>query len=88
MSLRIDAEWLDGSVREWYGREFPTDDIIRYMDDKSTFRDVLSALCNKKDVYSVIGVGDSVVRERIFSEIAKKSGIKYEFLYGMWLAGV
>jgi hypothetical protein len=36
------------------------------------------------DMYEYIGVGDSIVRERLFEKIAEEWNISYDFVYGLW----
>ena len=73
-----------GSMREWYEKRFPDDSIGSSMSDKS-FMDLFNALDNYKDVYGVIGVGDSIVRERLFWRLAEITGISYDDVYEQWL---
>jgi hypothetical protein len=37
------------------------------------------------DIYGYIGVGDSIVRERVFDALEKICGVPYEESYEMWL---
>ena len=50
--------------------------------EKTTFNDVMNDLPN---VYKVIGVGDSVVRERVFEELSKRTKKSYNDIYDIWL---
>ena len=50
--------------------------------------DVLSALLNKKDVYSVLGSdADSIDREKVFQTLSEIMGCEYDAIYNLWLDG-
>lgn len=73
-------------VKPWYMREFPTDDLGAEIRDGLTFRDIADGLLAFEDVYGIFGVGDSIVRERIFSELAEILGVDYEIIYLTWIS--
>lgn len=72
-------------IKKWYTKTYPTDDLGEELDEDATFEDVWTAVNNGTNVYSVFGVGDSLVRERIFDELSKIYGVDYEFIYKKWL---
>ena len=37
------------------------------------------------DVYNILGVGDSVIRERVFEELSEILEIDYDVIYQKWL---
>ena len=37
------------------------------------------------DVYNILGVGDSMIRERVFEELSKILGVDYDVIYQKWL---
>lgn len=45
------------------------------------------ALDTYKDVYELIGVGDSLVRERLFRRLAEIMEVDYNYIYQQWLMG-
>ena len=55
--------------------------------DENTFEDLFNTLKNKIDVYSLFGVGDSVIRERLFERLAEIEGVKYSYIYDLWMQG-
>lgn len=79
---------MNNLVREWYMRVYPTDDCGNCIDPNVTFKDVHDALLAGCDVYRVIGVVDSWVRELVFSKLAKLLGVKYNAIYELWLKTV
>lgn len=50
-----------------------------------TFAQLLGDMQRGEDFYKLIGVSDSIVRERIFNLLAVVGGIKYDEVYCMWL---
>ena len=73
-------------VREYYLNAYPTDPLGEEIAD-ITFADVLDALNTGKDVYEVIGVGDSVVREGVFTGLRTLLNVPYKDVYNLWLRG-
>ena len=76
---------LDDKVKDWYVKEYPTDDMGEDIDPELSFYGIFDALDNYEDIYEVIGVGDSIIRERIFSELADRMGVDYDYVYDQWL---
>lgn len=76
---------LNNRIRPWYMKAFPTDDLGRSL--RGTFKDVLNRLMARQDVYSYIGVADSVVRERIFEKLSELLSVSYDSIYHLWLRG-
>jgi len=74
-----------GKIKNWYMKNYRTDTLGKNLDADSTFEDVWTALNNGTDVYSVFGVGDSLIRERIFTELAKIYNVDYDYIYYKWL---
>ena len=63
-----------------------SDDELGYELNDVTFEDVFRTLDNYKSVYKLIGVYDSIVRERIFSMLAVIMDVEYDYIYDQWLA--
>lgn len=75
---------MDVKLRNWYIENFPTDDLGNEINPDATFQDLLDALEFWWDVYEIIGVGDSVIRERLFAGLAEIMGMNYEHIYEKW----
>lgn len=73
------------SIKDWYMKEFPDDDLGERINSTVNFDDILNALQNHTDIYDVIDVGDSVVRERIFDKLSKLINKDYNYIYNLWL---
>lgn len=79
-------ESLQSSVKEWYSRTFSTDELASTLNEKTTFDDVRRTILDGKDIYATLGGwADSVVRERVFHELADILGISYGAIYNDWL---
>ena len=72
-------------IRGWYRKKFPADDLGERIDRSVTFDDLWSALCWGRDVYGLLGVGDSLVRERCFDELSRIMRVDYDVIYRRWL---
>lgn len=73
------------SIKDWYMKEFPTDDLGECINSTVNFDDILRALQNHTDIYDVIDVVDSVIRERIFDKLAELINKDYNYIYNLWL---
>ena len=72
-------------IKNWYTHYYATDELGQEINSMATFNDLYQALVDGRDVYDVIGVGDSLVRERLFDELAILLGVSYDDVYNMWL---
>lgn len=75
---------MKANVKEWYCKTYPTDELGKEINDSITFANVLLGIAQGTDVYDIIGVSDSIVRERIFAEIAARMGCDYNVIYNLW----
>lgn len=75
----------NSKVKEWYLKEYSTDELGLEIKDDITFYDIFYALDTYKDFYETIGVGDSVIRERIFKKLAEIMEVDYMYIYNQWL---
>lgn len=73
------------NIKEFYLNEYPTDELGIELDNKATFAGLVTQLFGDGDVYDYIGVYDSLVRERLFSELANQLNKPYDYVYNLWL---
>lgn len=74
------------SVMQWYVDSFQDDELGKEIPKDTTFQDIVDALNNHRDVYDLLGnAADSIIRERIFNEIAKRLNVDYDDIYNKWL---
>lgn len=72
------------NIKEWYIAEYPDDELGANINDV-TFYDLFVALDTHKNVYDVLGVGDSVVRERVFEKLDAILEEPAGYCYDQWL---
>jgi len=75
------------NVKQFYQQQYPTDEIGKEINPEIHFDDVLIALNNGGDVYKLLNVYDSIVRERIFEQLAEITLIDYCIIYDRWIDG-
>ena len=73
------------TIKQFYLETYPTDDMGKDIKDDATFVGLVTQLFGDGDVYKYIGVSDSLVRERLFEELAKQLNKPYDFVYELWL---
>lgn len=76
----------NANIREWYISTYPDDEAGRDIDGSLTFEEVYHALNMHDDIYDTIGVGDSVIRERIFQELSYIYRVSYDDIYDKWIS--
>ena len=73
-------------IKDWYMKKYPTDGVGEELNPDSTFNDLIRYLDFGLDVYDCLGSNvDSIVRERVFSELANKMQVDYMYIYNLWL---
>lgn len=70
------------NIKLWYLSEFPADELGAEINPSATFK---GAQKNLGRIYEYIRVHDSVVRERVFSELSERMGVSYAEIYDQWL---
>ncbi len=73
------------TLREYYLSKYPTDELGVELNETPTFAGLLNQLIVGGDVYKYIGVGDSIIRERLFEGLAEELNVKYDYVYELWL---
>ena len=72
-------------IKEWYIKEYPTDELGVEINSDITFYDLFIVLDTYKDVYEALNVFDSIVRERVFGKLAEIMNVDYDYIYSQWL---
>lgn len=81
-----DTVRANNGIKEWYIKEYPKDTLGKEIPESLTFNDISNALDNHKDVYELLSpADDSIVRERVFAELADIMGVNYDYIYNKWL---
>lgn len=78
-------EKLNTKVRDWYISTYPQDKLALSISENITFQDVHNTLISGQNVYKLIGVFDSMIRENIFTELATIMNVDYNYIYRQWL---
>lgn len=79
---------LDLRVKPRFEERFPEEgSFIDQIPEDLTFRKVLDGLNNEENIYDIIGVDDSVVREEIFILLSDLLDVEYDEIYQLWLHG-
>ena len=89
-------DFINKEIKDWYYNIFcdPTEfgegaeieaELCANMNDTITFKEFLQGIAQGKDVYEMLNVGDSTVRERVFEGISTNLNIDYDILYYSWL---
>ena len=73
------------NIKEYYMNEYPTDELGVELNENATFVGLLNTLHEGGDVYDYFGVGDSLIRERLFEELAKQLNTSYDCVYDLWM---
>jgi hypothetical protein len=73
------------TIKEFYLESYPTDELGLELSEVATFEGLLDRLFNGDDVYRYIGVADSIIRERLFEELAKGCDRSYDYIYKLWI---
>lgn len=79
---------VNSRIKKWYIATYPTDELGEEINPKLTFGQLCNEMHVGKDVYKMLGVCDSVVRERVFEALAKVKNTTYEAIYNLWVDGV
>ena len=79
------ANDINVKIKNWYKKKYPKDELGEGLNNTNTFKDLENALNKGGDVYKVMGEDDSVIRERLFQQLAKVKGVEYEDIYQKWL---
>ena len=85
--LEVKGIQFDGQskVADWYAVAYPDDEWGNQMMNKGAiFQDVFECLQVGFNVYALLGAGDSIVRERVFTALATLMGCSYDHIYLQW----
>ncbi len=72
-------------IKEFYLNNYPTDELGVELNENTNFTGLLNELFTDNDVYGYIGVGDSIIRERLFTKLSEILKKPYHYVYDLWL---
>lgn len=73
------------NIKKWYVKNYPDDELGEEINDKISFWTLYVLMYQRSEVYSLLEVSDSVVRERVFEKLAEILGVDYDYIYKLWL---
>lgn len=76
------------SIKDWYVSAYPDDDLGKEINPDIDFQTFLVDLQTKgADVYDMLGVSDSVIRERVFEKCVEflPNDVTYDRIYTVWV---
>ena len=73
------------NIKQYYLETYPTDELGNELNEFTTFAGLFKALSKKEDVYTYLGVCDSLIRERCFFGLSEFLEMEYQEIYEMWL---
>ena len=73
-------------IKQFYLNNYPTDELGVELNEKANFTGLLNELFTGNDIYGYIGVGDSIIRERLFSKLSEILNCSYDYVYNLWLS--
>ena len=78
---------MNKQLRDYYMQQFPEDDLGRDIHPDITFKTLYHTLRtgNPGKAYDVIGVDDSIIRERLFEKLAALRKVDYDTIYNLWM---
>lgn len=62
------------NIKEFYETAYPTDDMGAEINPAATFAGLYRELDRYGDIYKYIGVGDSIIRERLMEKLTEIMG--------------
>ena len=78
---------LKDNIREWYMEKYPSDELGPELAEELSFDSFYKGMQDGKCVYEMFGVGDSIIRERVFSELSDRLHVDYDVIYRLWHDG-
>ena len=80
----------DDRIKEVYEYTFTEDELGSEINKTLTFRQLIAAMSKGSDFYALIGVGDSIIRTRVFRLLVgayNNIGIPmdYDDIYDLWI---
>ncbi len=70
------------SVARWYRNTYHEN--VLNMRKGLSWYDLFEQMRKGVDIYKILGVGDSVVRERVFAHLSRIMNVPYDMVYNLW----
>ena len=73
------------NVKDDYVTDYPTDDLGKEINENLNYLQLFNGLLSDDDIYEMIDVSDSLIRERVLERLAYLMGIDHQIIYYLWL---
>lgn len=83
---KTQSQKADEDIYEWGKKNLSFPEDMRH-NEKASFDQMLARMYDGDDFYEEFGDIDSVDREKVFDEMAKRTGLDYDDIYNTWLNG-
>lgn len=80
-----EVEPKDIEIKDFYMSAYPSDEAGAELCEGRTFGGLLECLHAGNCVYAYIGEDDSLIRHRLFEELAWLIDMPYEYIYDLWI---
>lgn len=82
--MKIERQMND-KIKNWYMMNHAYDEMAWELRPNITFGKLWVGMKEGKDVYRLLGVCDSWIREIVFNELARRLNVEYKVVYDTWL---
>jgi hypothetical protein len=72
----------DNNIKSWYISTYPSDELGEDLNPNAEFSELEE---NLADIYTYLGVSDSIVRERVFERYSEIFNKPYKYIYDKWV---
>ena len=73
------------NVKDDYVQDYPTDELGKEINENLNYLQVFNGLLSGDDIYEMMGVEDSLIRERVLRMLAYLMEMDYQIIYYLWL---
>ena len=77
------------NIQHWYIATYPKDELGPDISNEWTFPKLWHALNNSNKTIQEFSIildwSDSIIRERVFAELAERKNVEYDVIYELWL---
>jgi hypothetical protein len=87
LPVGVSQRELNKKIKDWYIKNYPTDDLGQEIDDRITFKSFWAYSGQGYDPYEALNVADSLVRERVEEKLSAIFGNQKMFDGGMMAKG-
>lgn len=84
MDMKTDYQ-VTMNIKDFYLSNYPSDEVGREINKDANFFGLYNELVNGGQVYEYLHVYDSLVRERLFQEMARLLNKPYSYIYNLWI---